>query len=111
MNPTWVAAHGMPDGEYGGVLEVRFITDAPPCHNSMAANAPCACTASVIIACERISLSSHSLPNGSGLSSEEGWVETAPVVTTPQPPSAFMPRNAALTLGFASVMPLAWGTW
>ena len=62
-------------------------------------------------ACERTSLSSQRCPYGSGVSSHEGWVETTPVETTPQPPSAFMPRKAARTRGYASVMPLACGTW
>jgi hypothetical protein len=48
---------------------------------------------------------------GKGESSELGSTEQAPVQTTPQPPSAFIPRNAARTCGAALVMPLAWGTW
>ena len=87
--------------------EVRFITEAPPCHSSTAASEPCAWMASVAIACDLMSLLSQSRPNGRGESSEEGCVETAPVLTTPQPPSAFAPLNAARTLGLASVIPLA----
>ena len=48
---------------------------------------------------------------GNGESSELGWMEHAPVQTTPQPPWAFVSRNAARTRGSALVMPLAWGTW
>ena len=47
---------------------------------------------------------------GNGLSSDDGSTEQAPVHTTPQPPSAFIPRNAARTWGAALVIPEAWGT-
>ena len=50
------------------------------------------------------------LISNSGESSELGWIETAPVLTTPQPPSAFVSRKAARTRGWVSVMPLACGT-
>src|SRR5690606_12628853 len=43
--------------------------------------------------------------------SELGCTEQAPVETTPQPPAAFIARNAARTLGLAFVMPDACGTW
>ncbi len=76
----------MPDGDNGASRLVRFSVQAPPCHSSMPASAPCSCTASVIKACARMSLSSHSVANGSGESSELGWMDTAPVQTTPQPP-------------------------
>ncbi len=58
-----------------------------------------------------MSSSSQSVAQGKGVSSEEGSTEQAPVQTTPQPPSAFIPRKAARTFGAALVMPLAWGTW
>ena len=82
-----------PDGDSGAMRLVRFSVHAPPCHSSMPASAPCWCTASVIRACARISWSSQSEANGSGESSELGWIDTAPVHTTPQPPSALISRK------------------
>ena len=110
MNPTCVAIHGTPDGESGGRRLARFITEAPPCQSSMPASDPWRWTASTISACERTSFSSHNVANGSGASSELGWIDTAPVQTTPQPPSAFVSRKRARTCGNALVMPLACGT-
>jgi len=110
MKPTWVAIHGTPEGDKGATRLVRFIAAAPPCHNSTAASAPWAWTASVISAWARISASSQSVAQGNGLSSEEGSTEVAPVETTPQPPSAFIARKAARTRGAALVMPEACGT-
>src|SRR4051812_13043608 len=72
MNPTWVAIHETPDGDKGGKRLVLFETEPPPCHSSIPANEPCSCTASVIIACERMSLSSQRVAYGSGESSEVG---------------------------------------
>ena len=57
-----------------------------------------------------MSASFHSRAKGSGESSELGCIETAPVLTTPQPPSALVSLKAARTLGLVSVIPLAWGT-
>jgi hypothetical protein len=57
-----------------------------------------------------MSLSSHREAKGNGESSELGWMDTAPVHTTPQPPSALVSRNRARTWGSALVMPLACGT-
>jgi hypothetical protein len=50
------------------------------------------------------------MAKGKGESSELGWIDTAPVHTTPQPPSALVSRNVARTCGNALVMPLACGT-
>ena len=76
MKLTCVAIHEVPEGDMGAMRLVRFMTEPPPCHSSMPASAPCRCTASVISACERTSSSSHSVANGSGASSELGWIET-----------------------------------
>jgi hypothetical protein len=110
MKPKWVDNHGIPEGDNGASRLVRFSVHAPPCQSSIPASAPCSWTAAVINACARMSLSSQSDANGSGESSELGWIETAPVHTTPQPPSAFTPRNLARTCGSALVIPLACGT-
>src|SRR5882757_5282651 len=110
MNPTWVAIHETPEGDRGGKRLVLFETEPPPCHNSIPASAPCLCTASVIMACERISLSSQRVAYGRGESSEVGCTETYPVHTTPQPPSAFISRKPARMRGIVLVMPLACGT-
>src|SRR3569832_29718 len=110
MNPTWVAIHEMPDGDNGGNRLVRFDTEPPPCHNSIPASEPCLCTASVIIAWERMSLSSQRVAYGNGESSEVGCTETYPVQTTPHPPSAFISRKPARIRGMVLVMPLACGT-
>ncbi len=100
----------MPDGDSGAIRLVRFSVHAPPCQSSIPANAPCRWTASVINAWERMSLSSHRMANGSGESSELGCIDTAPVHTTPQPPSALVSRKPARTCGSELVMPLACGT-
>ncbi len=111
MKPTWVAIQGVPEGESGASRLVRLKTEAPPCQSSTPARLPWRCTASVISAWLWISDLSQSRAIGSGLSSEVGWIEQAPVQTTPQPPSALVSRNLARTRGRALVMPLAWGTW
>ena len=110
MNPKCVDSHGMPEGDSGAIRLVRFNVQAPPCQSSTPANAPCLWTASVIKAWARMSLSSHSMAKGSGESSELGCIDTAPVHTTPQPPSALMLRKPARTWGKALVIPLACGT-
>ena len=110
MKGTCVAIQGTPEGESGAMRLVRFMATAPPCQSSMPASAPCSCTASVITAWLRISDSSHIVANGKGESSDDGSTEQAPVQIVLQPPSAFMPRNAARTCGAALVIPLAWGT-
>ena len=46
-----------------------------------------------------------------GLSSELGWIEQYSVQTTPQPPSALMPRSAAEAWGFMQPRPVACGVW
>jgi hypothetical protein len=48
---------------------------------------------------------------GSGASSELGWIEQYSVQTTPQPPSALVSRMAATLLGWLYPMPVQWGTW
>src|SRR5580700_4118456 len=110
MKPTWVAIHDTPDGDSGGRRLVLFETEPPPCQSSIPASAPCACTASVIRACARTSFSSQRVAYGKGESSVLGWMDTYPVHTTPQPPSAFMPRKPALIRGIVLVIPLACGT-
>ena len=110
MKPICVAIHGIPEGDSGGKRLARFITEAPPCQSSTPASAPCRWTASVIRAWARTSFSSHIEAKGSGVSSEVGSMEQAPVQITPQPPSAFVSRKAARTRGSAFVIPLAWGT-
>ena len=72
MNPRWVDSQGIPDGDRGAMRLVLLSVHAPPCQSSTPASDPCRCTASVISACARISLSSHSEANGSGESSELG---------------------------------------
>jgi hypothetical protein len=47
----------------------------------------------------RVSPSSHRLAKGAGMSSDVGWMEQYSVFTTPQPPSALMPRIAASVAG------------
>ena len=56
-------------------------------------------------------MSSHSECEGSGASSELGWIEQYSVQTTPQPPSALVSRMAATLLGRLYPMPVQWGTW
>ena len=110
MKPTCVTIRGMPEGDGMAARVVRFIAAAPSCHSSTPASAPWACTASVTAARARTSDLSHKVAQGNGESSELGSTEQAPVQTTPQTPSAFIPRKAARTSGAALVMPLAWGT-
>ena len=54
---------------------------------------------------------SHSRANGWAASSEVGWTEQYSVQTTPQPPSAFVPRIAASIRGCFQPIPEQWGTW
>ena len=79
--------------------DCRLEERNPPCQSSTPASAPCACTASAITAMLRASPSSHRLAKGAGMSSDVGWMEQYSVFTTPQPPSALMPRIAASVAG------------
>ena len=65
-----------------------------------------------VISCSaRMSSSSHSRADTYGVSSDSGLIEQYSVFTAAQPPSAFMPRNAACVHGFSTPKPVQWGTW
>ena len=59
----------------------------------------------------RASSSSHRRAETYGDSSDSALIEQYSVHTAAQPPSAFMPRNAACVHGFSTPKPVQCGTW
>ena len=84
---------------------------SPPCQSSTPASAPWRCASSVISRSARTSSSSQSRAETDGYSSVSGLIEQYSVHTAAQPPSAFMPRNAACVHGFSTPKPVQCGTW
>ena len=102
---------GRCDGAIGASRVPQFATDAPWCMISIAASAPCSCTASAISAIAGMSRSSHSRPSWNGSQSPVGWISVSSVATTAQPPSALIPRSRASVSGWVQPMPVQCGTW
>ncbi len=59
----------------------------------------------------RTSSSSHRRADTYGDSSVSALIEQYSVHTAAQPPSAFIPRNAACVHGFSTPKPVQCGTW
>src|SRR5215469_12818092 len=98
------------DTTEGGARVSAFAASPPGWQSSTPARASWAWIASHIWARLRMSPSSHSLDATHGITSPPGLIVQTSVNTAPQPPSAFIPRNAAWKPGRSDPAPLQCGT-